>query len=101
MRFLLFVVSLISIVALAQARTVAWDGASVQVEQVQLTPLPDGGCSATWCGSVATDDGPVRACTAAVDLRTATNINRCGALLTAGTNRVLRELRFTVDGGNP
>lgn len=101
MRFALVVFALVALVAVAQSRTVTWDGTTVQVEQVQLTPQPDGGCLAVWCGSVATDDGPVRACSEAMGLKAAAHVNRCSALAAAGTNRVLRELRFNVDGGAP
>lgn len=85
--------------AFAQTRQVAWAGDELNVTQVTLDPLPDGGCSANWCGTVPTDDGPVAACTGAVSLRTAARRNDCQALAAAGTGRLLRALRFDVDAG--
>lgn len=89
-------------VAVAQTRTVTMDAADYRPTGVQLEPLPDGGCSARWCGEVTDSDNvPQRACTELVDLRAALNRNRCAALVEAGAARVMRELRLPVDGGEP
>lgn len=94
-----FPLMLVAKSALAQTRQVAWDGAELVTTQVTLDLLPDGGCSANWCGTVPTDDGPQSACTGAMQLRTAARRNDCLALSSAGTTRLLRVLRFDVDAG--
>lgn len=96
---LAFPITLGARAALAQTRQVAWAGDELNVTQVLLDPQTDGGCSATWCGTVPTDDGPVSACTAPMPLRTVARRNDCQALTAAGTGRLLRALRFDVDAG--
>lgn len=102
MRTLFLLVVMLSVVALAQLRAVTVDASSCRSGTVTLEALPDGGCQARWCGEVTTSEGDAeRACTELVVLRGSANQSRCSALLSAGAPRVLRELRFTVDAGNP
>lgn len=102
MRLVAVVLFLVALAALAQSRTVTLDAAGYRATSTVLDVLPDGGCAVRWCGEVPDSDGtPQRACTELVELRTSTNRNRCDALVSAGVPRVLRELRFAVDGGSP
>lgn len=102
MRTLFLLVVMLSVVALAQLRAVTVDASSYRSGTATLEALPDGGCQARWCGEVVDSEGaPQRACSELVELRSSTNRNRCVGLLEAGAPRVLRELRFAVDGGSP
>jgi starvation-inducible outer membrane lipoprotein len=91
----------LSALAFAQSRVDTYSAASVSVTDVQLMPLPDGGCAARWCGEVIATDGETKqsSCTPPVELRGAANQNRCAQLVQAGTGRLLRNLRFVVDAG--
>lgn len=93
----------VAAMAQAQSRADAFDAQRVEVTSTVLDPLPDGGCAARWCGLLTSDDGgtTLRACTELVELRSATNQNRCAGLAAAGVPRIQRELRFPVDGGAP
>lgn len=99
--FFVLMLSLTAAGAIAQTRTDDFDGAAVRVEVVQAWPLADGGCQARWCGSITSADGGATQyeCTDPVDLKATVNVNRCNGLANAGTNRVLKALRFDVDGG--
>lgn len=90
-----------ALAALAQSRTDDFPLASVQVTEIVLTPREDGGCSARWCGSSVSADGgvSVAACTDSVEL--GGNLGRCTGLVTAGTLRVAKALRFNVSPGAP
>lgn len=103
MRYLAPLFLVVSLAALAQSRTDVFDPSQVSVTAIDLQPLPDGGCAAKWCGELPSDDAGIvlRACTDVVELRATVNQNRCAALVNAGAARVLRELRFAVDGGTP
>lgn len=99
MRALRLVFVLTALSALAQ--TITFTPASLEVTETTLTPLPDGGCEARWCGRALSDDGGVElaGCTSSTELKAAANQNRCTALLSAGVNRVGRALRFDLDAG--
>ncbi len=90
-----------AVVALAQSRTDDFPLASVEVTEIVLTPRPDGGCGARWCGEVESADGgvAVAACTDVVEL--GGNLGRCTGLVTAGTLRVAKALRFNVSPPAP
>ena len=81
MRALLFVCLSLAAAAAAQSRVDDFAAGGLEVDEVHLTPLPDGGCSARWCGSVASSDA--------------------GATLAACTDTVGRALRFDLDAGVP
>lgn len=96
--FLLFVGA-----SVAQTRDDSFDAAAVAITAIQLEPQADGGCAARWCGEIVSVDGgaTARGCTDVVQLKATVNQNRCTGLANGGVNRVLRELRFDVDGGAP
>lgn len=84
-------------VAFAQ-RTDTFD--SGRVESLKLSPLPDGGCVAEWCGSATSKDGGVKLYDCATrELSNATNVTRCQTMLTAGEGPLLKQLRLTADAG--
>lgn len=94
----------LSVIAEAQSRRRDdFTPANVTITSTQLDALADGGCVVRWCGEIASDDGGarLRACTDGVELKNGPNRARCGALIAAGESRVLREMRFAVDGGVP
>lgn len=97
------VIVMIATVVVAQTRSDVFSESAVAVTAIHLQPLADGGCAARWCGELPSEDGGIvlRACTDVVELRATLNQNRCAALEAAGEARVLRELRFPVDGGAP
>lgn len=92
--------ALVASLALSQSRVDDFTLDALVIERVHLSPLPDGGCVAEWCGVVTSADGgvTVRDC-AARELRNATNQNRCAALTAAGLPALGRQLRLTLDGG--
>lgn len=89
--------------ASAQTRSDSFNAAAVEIDEIVLRPLADGGCEARWCGGVSSEDGGVRVatCTDDVSLKATVNVNRCAGLASAGANRVSRALRFEVDAGAP
>lgn len=89
--------------AVAQTRRDDFDATGVVVTEGHLTALPDGGCAMRWWGFVDSADGGVEltAYTDVVELRGATNQNRCAQLLSAGIGRVSRAMRFDADAGAP
>lgn len=102
-RTTLLFLSLLSFIVMAQNRQDTFDPASLSVDEVHLTTLPDGGCASRWCGSAVSTDGGVQlaACTDSIELRATVNQNRCAGLANAGVNRVGRALRFDLDAGAP
>lgn len=98
------IVSIAALTLFGQTRTDTFDAQTITITEMVLTPRPDGGCAARWCGEVTSADGGVElsACTDGVELKGATNQNRCAQLGAAGVNRVGRALRFdTLDAGAP
>lgn len=100
---LLLVAFPFALAALAQTRTDDFPVAAVQVTEIVLSPRPDGGCAARWCGEVNSTDGGTQlaACTDEVELSTPGNGPRCIGLVNAGTLRVARALRFNVNPPAP
>lgn len=94
-----FAVLSLGFVALAQ-RVDDFTTSAVVVQSVKLTPLPDGGCAAEWCGTVASSDGGVQLydC-AARELGALVNQNRCAGLQSAGVGALSRQLRLALDAG--
>jgi len=90
---------LVASLAVAQ-RVDDYDPASLVVTRILLTPLPDGGCSAEWCGALtSTDGGASVADCVARELKATVNQNRCDGLKTAGAGALSRQLRLAADGG--
>ena len=89
----------LSFVASAQ-RVDDFTSSGVQVQTVKLSPLPDGGCVAEWCGTVSSADGGVQLydC-AARELKASINQGRCAGLVGAGDGPLVRQLRLSMDGG--
>ena len=71
-------VALFALSAFAQTRADTFNAASVRITEVVLTPELDGGCSARFCGEVASTDGGVTlaACSPLIQLRASINQNR-------------------------
>jgi len=90
---------LVASLAVAQ-RVDDFDLASLTITRVLLTPLPDGGCSAEWCGGLTSIDGgaSVTDCVAR-ELKSTANQNRCDALGAAGVGALSKQLRLVADAG--
>lgn len=103
MRLFVFLFVLLAVAVFAQSRADSFDASGVAVTSVLLSPLPDGGCVALACGeSRSLDGGAVnRECVGPFDLKATVNVNRCNGLATSLVPRVMRALRFDVDGGAP
>lgn len=96
--------SIFALGASAQSRDDSFPLANVEVSRLLLTPLPDGGCLAEWCGTADSADGGVSLPVACItrELSAALNQNRCAALMNAGVGGVAKSLRFPgADAGAP
>lgn len=94
---------LVATFAYAQGRTEEYFAADIKINEIILNPLPDGGCTARWGGSVNSSDGGsvVSAVTPTYDLRATIMQNRCEGLRQAGEGRLGLALRVQLDGGAP
>ena len=98
---MLVVVGLAAFCAVGQNRVETFRPADIQVTDVRLSALPDGGCSAVWCGHVQSvaGDSTRASCVGPIELTVGANQNACNVLLTGGAPLVLRSMNFAVDGG--
>lgn len=98
---IVFAVLALAFVSFAQSRVDSFQLGDVNVQSVKLSPLPDGGCVAEWCGTVSSMDGSVQLYDCASrELANATNLTRCANMVNAGQAPLGRQLRLTLDGGS-
>ena len=92
---------IIAATALAQSHVVTYDAASVAVDTITLSPMPDGGCWLAACGRVTNSDGDTQTtCVNGAPLQAPVNLSRCASLADRAAVRVAQVFRVD-DGGTP